>query len=54
MEGKSVHRVCWVYGNDEDKASGHFSGGRTVGGGGIGQGEGQNSTEAPQDPACPH
>lgn len=37
MEGKSVHRVCWEYGNNEDKASGCFSGGRTMGGGGMGQ-----------------
>lgn len=54
MAGKSVHRVCWVYGNDKDKANGSFSGGRTTGGGRMGQGEGQSSTEPPQDPACPH
>lgn len=42
MEGKRVHRVCWVYGNNEDKANGHFSSGRTSGGGRIGQDKGQN------------
>lgn len=40
MEGKSVHREYWVYGNEEDKANGRFSGGRTTGGGRMGQGEG--------------